>query len=628
MSKEEKRSLAIKEIFHFYAKQHNIVGTTFDEMRSKTSQLDLGEFMKFCIEFKIPCKKELLMEVFKKTSSKTTQMTYEEFLVALNNISIKINEDRIDFLNNRLKKLNGIGKASPKKTKADYLQVRRMKERFGTRSLLDQQEKAKEINNKNFNSKNSSKEKKNKEFTFTQDNTSGIIQKDSKTNINDGKDKSKIVKDKEGSKNEKTSQNQSENTKNDKSENKNKKEDKNDEKKDSKKNDKQDDKKDEKKDFKKNDKQDDKKDAKKDDKKNDKQDDKKDAKKDDKKETKTVDDKKDNKKDDKKELKKEDKLNSSNMSKSNKSTNSKMSGQNTPKVKENSVKDNKDNKQENDNEISNEIQKEKEKYKVLIMELKAKNFTSMREDLLNFMDLDDNRTYRKKMKGFVLPFHSDKNYRIPISERESSTRKLIDPRTAEEIRRIIQKRKDDKLRDEIEKERLMKLKFAEERKRLAFLNDKSVKEHDRVQIKDGSTYKEIKQKHINFDREKSNKITWDQLEQLNPDYFVTNKDDDFNPQALIGDDVDENDKQFDDLVNKRKPLKEEKGKRGLSNSGRVSGGIRNSTVGSQFSMSGAVSSAKDGIPPAFNNMSNTLKKASEYDKKEENKTKKVLSKIS
>lgn len=43
--------------------------------------MDLGEFMKFCVEFRVPCKKELLIEIFKKTATNTKQMTYDEFLV-------------------------------------------------------------------------------------------------------------------------------------------------------------------------------------------------------------------------------------------------------------------------------------------------------------------------------------------------------------------------------------------------------------------------------------------------------------------------------------------------------------------------------------------------------------------
>ncbi len=51
-------------------------------MRDKTSKLDIGEFMKFCVEFRIPCKKEALMELFRKTASNTKHMCYEEFLVS------------------------------------------------------------------------------------------------------------------------------------------------------------------------------------------------------------------------------------------------------------------------------------------------------------------------------------------------------------------------------------------------------------------------------------------------------------------------------------------------------------------------------------------------------------------
>ena len=43
--------------------------------------MDLGEFMKFCIEFRIPCKKQLLIELFKKSCYNTKTMAYDEFLV-------------------------------------------------------------------------------------------------------------------------------------------------------------------------------------------------------------------------------------------------------------------------------------------------------------------------------------------------------------------------------------------------------------------------------------------------------------------------------------------------------------------------------------------------------------------
>lgn len=80
----------MKEIFHFYARQHLNRGKTFDEFQRKITVLDLSEFMKFCIEFKIPCKKELLIELFRKTACNTKEMTYDEFLVRILN---KIDRD-------------------------------------------------------------------------------------------------------------------------------------------------------------------------------------------------------------------------------------------------------------------------------------------------------------------------------------------------------------------------------------------------------------------------------------------------------------------------------------------------------------------------------------------------------
>lgn len=78
---EDKRRSALSHIFYFYSKQHFYTGKTFEEIKNKQNQLDLGEFMKFCLEFKIPCKKEVLVEVFKKTAGDTRHMTFDEFLV-------------------------------------------------------------------------------------------------------------------------------------------------------------------------------------------------------------------------------------------------------------------------------------------------------------------------------------------------------------------------------------------------------------------------------------------------------------------------------------------------------------------------------------------------------------------
>ena len=105
LKKKEKRELNTKEIFDFYSHQHSNAGhkTTFDSIRDKFEHLNLSEFSKFCIEFKIFIPKEKLVEIFIKSSTKTKEMSFQEFKVALSKISVAINEDKIKQLKKRIK---------------------------------------------------------------------------------------------------------------------------------------------------------------------------------------------------------------------------------------------------------------------------------------------------------------------------------------------------------------------------------------------------------------------------------------------------------------------------------------------------------------------------------------------
>ena len=58
-------------------------------------------------------------------------------------------------------------------------------------------------------------------------------------------------------------------------------------------------------------------------------------------------------------------------------------------------------------------------------------------------------------------------------------------------------------------------------------------------------YKEISQKHKIYEREKAQKLTWDQLEKMNSDYFISKRDDDFN----VNDILDEDNYEYDEASN-------------------------------------------------------------------------------
>lgn len=56
---QERRDKGIKEIFDFYTRQHLMIGkkATFEQIEYELSNLNMGEFMKFCKDFNIPVSK-------------------------------------------------------------------------------------------------------------------------------------------------------------------------------------------------------------------------------------------------------------------------------------------------------------------------------------------------------------------------------------------------------------------------------------------------------------------------------------------------------------------------------------------------------------------------------------------
>ena len=103
--REDNRKNALREIFFFYCRQHNLVGSspTFDTVKEKKENLDLAEFTKFCAEFQIRVNKSKLTEVFKKTASNSRLMNFDEFCISLQKLAIEINEEKKNFLCEKIK---------------------------------------------------------------------------------------------------------------------------------------------------------------------------------------------------------------------------------------------------------------------------------------------------------------------------------------------------------------------------------------------------------------------------------------------------------------------------------------------------------------------------------------------
>jgi len=221
------------------------------------------------------------------------------------------------------------------------------------------------------------------------------------------------------------------------------------------------------------------------------------------------------------------------------------------------------------------------------------------------------------MKGYILAFNTrDKNYRIPNDILMKNANKL-DPRTAEEIKRILKERKEEKEKMNKEKERLEKLNYYEQKKKLAHINQKINQEKERTVIGKESNYATIKRKHEIFEKEKEVKLTWDQLENMNSNFFNSNRVDDFNPQDLIEEeDYDSDDDLFLNLYNKNK-LGNKKVENLTPNNN-----INNNSNGNLSNLSSRNNTKKD-ISNRNNIVNNSINKIPKLDKSVSSSTEKL-----
>lgn len=102
-------------------------------------------------------------------------------------------------------------------------------------------------------------------------------------------------------------------------------------------------------------------------------------------------------------------------------------------------------------------------------------------------------------------------------------------------------------------EQYQRIKYYEERQKLQMKYEQKKKQAEKLKLNrpDGAgiyyyiildfNYSDLKRKHDIYDREKSQKLTWDQLEKLNSNHFVTNREDDFKPEDILDVDYDSDD---------------------------------------------------------------------------------------
>jgi len=215
---------------------------------------------------------------------------------------------------------------------------------------------------------------------------------------------------------------------------------------------------------------------------------------------------------------------------------------------------------QNNNQSQNLTGLEIKKIQKQIFVIKKKTAAELITELYDLLQIDDPKAYQPKMKGFVIPFYSEKvNIRLPDN---SPGKKIIksDPISQENLKRILKERKEQKFKELDEKKKIEKINIIEGKKKAKFINEKIknniTNNYDKLYAtkdKIPNKYTDIKKKQENNIKEKDTKITWDQLENLNFNHFITNREDDFNPNDLFDDIYDSDDENiFDEIQHTEK----------------------------------------------------------------------------
>ena len=106
-TKKELRIKGLKEIFHFYAKQHIPRNLAFDQLEVVMNQIDLGEFTSFCKDFEIPLSRTHITRCFKQCSSNGKPLEFEHFYKGVLRLGAEMHTQQIEDLEKKLKSMPG-----------------------------------------------------------------------------------------------------------------------------------------------------------------------------------------------------------------------------------------------------------------------------------------------------------------------------------------------------------------------------------------------------------------------------------------------------------------------------------------------------------------------------------------
>eukprot|EP00347_Sterkiella_histriomuscorum_P019292 403342205 len=126
-NREENEQKSLRQIFDFYASLTAIgrqKKQDFDQFLKDHTILNLGQVMRFVVDFQLPIKKDKTIEIFKKSSSSTIDLKFPEFQTFLSSLEklLNLNQSKLNLIattqsiNSSLSQLNIINQISENKS--------------------------------------------------------------------------------------------------------------------------------------------------------------------------------------------------------------------------------------------------------------------------------------------------------------------------------------------------------------------------------------------------------------------------------------------------------------------------------------------------------------------------------
>ena len=171
-------------------------------------------------------------------------------------------------------------------------------------------------------------------------------------------------------------------------------------------------------------------------------------------------------------------------------------------------------------ETKEEIQEKINKLKQDYDKLNQKTNTQLEEEFYQYLEIDDINSYRKKMVGYLIPFLNRENYsRFPLQSVSRPVKR--DPKMQKEMHKILVQRHEELKKEKELKQMKEKNILFEKRKKQFEIENKKIQQ--KMNMK--NDYMQIKLNEEDYQKEKMNKITWQQIQKSDYDTFIKNEKD-------------------------------------------------------------------------------------------------------